>query len=150
MSAGCGKKMSGIVVQTGTLYVWGKGDHEKPKFDDHIEYSSPFPMIEDKLIMHVSFGMSHVMALDKKGRLYGWGEGQYGCLGFGDNRKRLSIQSITAFDDKRVIDVSCGDRFTVVIAEVYDKSDLVEIGDGAIKQIVLPRQNESEMIKSVR
>jgi len=48
MSISSGKQMNCLVVKSGNLYTWGKGEHEKPKFDDYIEYSSPFPMLEDK------------------------------------------------------------------------------------------------------
>lgn len=108
-----------MTVKGGTLFTWGKGEHEKPKFDDFIEYSTPFPMIEDKQIAYVSCGSSHVMAMDHNGRLFGWGEGAEGCLGFGDGKKRLSVCPISFFENKRVIDVTCGDKFTVVIAEVF-------------------------------
>jgi alpha-tubulin suppressor-like RCC1 family protein len=119
MNVACGKNINCVVVKSGTLYTWGKGEHEKPKFDDYIEYSSPFPMIEDKHIVYVSCGAFHVMTLDINGRLYGWGEGSEGCLGLGDGKRRLSVCPISFFENKRCIDVSCGDRFTVVIAEVY-------------------------------
>ena len=64
MNVSCGKTINCVAVKSGTLYTWGKGEHEKPKFDDFIEYSTPFPMIEDKYIVYVSVGMNHVMALD--------------------------------------------------------------------------------------
>ena len=48
MNLSCGTTMNCVAVKAGTLYTWGKGEHEKPKFDDFIEYSSPFQMIEDK------------------------------------------------------------------------------------------------------
>lgn len=93
----CGKNINAVVVKAGTLYSWGKGEHEKPKFDDYVEYSIPFPMIEDKHIVFVSCGVSHVMAYDHLGRLYGWGEGEMGCLGLGDGNRRLSVCPITFF-----------------------------------------------------
>jgi len=34
VAAGCGKYISGVAMQSGTVYSWGKGDHERPKFDD--------------------------------------------------------------------------------------------------------------------
>lgn len=67
--------MNCVAVKSGTLFTWGKGEHEKPKFDDFIDYSTPFPMIEDKSIVYVSCGASHVMAIDINGRIFGWGEG---------------------------------------------------------------------------
>lgn len=119
VNVSCGATMNCLTVKNGTLFTWGKGEHEKPKFDDFIEYSTPFPMIEDKQIAYVSCGVSHVMAMDHNDRLYGWGDGEEGCLGFGDGKQRLSVCQISFFENKRVIDVACGDRFTVVIAEVF-------------------------------
>lgn len=59
--------MSGVAMQSGTVYTWGKGDHEKRKYDDFQEYSSPFVLLEEKMIVHLSFGTRHVMALDSSG-----------------------------------------------------------------------------------
>jgi alpha-tubulin suppressor-like RCC1 family protein len=84
MSIGCGKQINCLVVKNGSLFTWGKGEHEKPKHDDYKEYSSPFPMLEEKHLVYVSCGLSHVMAIDSTGRLYGWGDGRGCCLGLGD------------------------------------------------------------------
>lgn len=64
MNVSCGLTLNCVSVKAGTLFTWGKGEHEKPKFDDFIEYSSPFPIIEDKRITFVAVGASHVMAID--------------------------------------------------------------------------------------
>lgn len=147
MSLSCGTTINGLAVKAGTLYTWGKGDHEKPKFDDYIEYSTPFPMIEDKQIVYISCGASHVMALDRNGRLYGWGHGTEGCLGFGDGKKRLSVCPISFFENKRVIDVACGDKFTVVIAEnfpdrktqinldIFNRSGAIDVSNGLMSKL---------------
>ena len=75
------------------------------------------------------------MVLDKSSALYGFGEGRFGCLGFGDGKKRFSPLLLTFFNDKRVIDVACGDSFTVVIAEVEGDPNLVrdlDFGDDGL------------------
>lgn len=109
--------MSGLTMQSGTVYTWGKGEHEKPKFNDYLEYSSPFVMLEDKFIVYVTAGKSHCMCLDRLGRIYGWGDGMWGCMGHGDNKKRATPQQVAFFSDKRrVVDVASGDNFTVIIA----------------------------------
>ena len=63
------------------------------------------------------------MALDRFGKLYGWGDGGFGCLGFGDNKRRAMPQPLHYFNDKdrKVIDVACGDQFTCVIAVVTEE-----------------------------
>ena len=58
------------------------------------------------------------MALDRFKQLYGWGEGTLGCLGFGDGRKKMMPIILPFFEGKKIIDVGCGDNFSVVIAEV--------------------------------
>jgi len=55
--------------------------------------------------------------------MFGWGEGREGCLGLGDGKKRLSVVPISFFEDKRCIDVACGENFTVVIAEVFNSAN---------------------------
>lgn len=90
----CGEFMSGLAMQTGTVYTWGKGEHERPKFNDYLEYSSPFVILEEKQIIHVAFGAAHCMVLDRLGRLYGWGDGSFGCMGHGDNKRRATPQQV--------------------------------------------------------
>jgi len=34
MTVSCGELMCGVAMQSGTVYTWGKGEHEKPKFND--------------------------------------------------------------------------------------------------------------------
>lgn len=118
--------MTCFSLKNGSLYSWGKGEHERPKFDDYIEYSTPYLLLEDKHIGYISCGVSHVMCLDRNGLVYGWGEGKGGCLGLGDGTRRLSVVPISFFQNKRVIDVACGDRFTVVIAEFDEETEKQE------------------------
>lgn len=61
-----------------------------------------------------------MMCIDVNGSVFGWGDGRGGCLGLGDCKRRLSPCPITFFSGKRCIDIACGDRFSIVIAEVYE------------------------------
>lgn len=81
MSVECGKFINAAVTIAGTLYAWGKGTHERPKFNDYITHSSPYILFQDRQIVHVSVGLTHAMAIDRFGKIYGWGEGSMGCLG---------------------------------------------------------------------
>ena len=105
-------------MNSGTVYVWGKGAHEKPRQDDYQQCSTPYALMEQKQIVLLAFGTNHMMAVDRFRQLSSWGEGTFGCLGLGDTRKKTMPVKIPFFEGKRVIDVSCGDSFTVVIAEV--------------------------------
>ena len=105
-------------MQSGTVYVWGKGAHEKPRPDDFQQCSTPYPLIEQKQIVQLAFGRDHIMAIDRFRQLYSWGEGTFGCLGFGDNRRKMMPTQPSFFEGKKIVDVACGDSFTVIIAEI--------------------------------
>jgi len=41
-----------------------------------------------------------------------------------DVKHRQIPQQNAFFENKRIIDIACGDRFSIIIAETYDLSDL--------------------------
>ena len=51
MSISCGKTQTALTMQSGTVYVWGKGAHEKPKPDDYQQCSTPYAIFEQKQIV---------------------------------------------------------------------------------------------------
>ena len=119
-SAGCGKSISVAIMLRGRAVMWGKGEYNRLKFDDLKQYSRPFRICQDVKIRAVSVGMAHCMLIDKDDQLWVLGDNSHGCLGTVDVKKRVVAYPNLFFRDKRVIDVACGDRFTVVIAEVYN------------------------------
>lgn len=84
--------MSAVVLQTGSLYGWGVPHGEKPKYDDYIEFSSPFLYGDTKQITHVSCGVKHIAALNTRGELFTYGHADYGCCGHGDDRNQSSFK----------------------------------------------------------
>ena len=66
------------------------------------------------------------MLIGRDGRLWGFGNNTLGNLGTGDTHTRHEMTFINFFNNKRVIDVACGDQFTIVIAEVYDMDRIDE------------------------
>lgn len=109
----------------------------------------------------MAFGVGHAVMLDRVGQMWGWGDGAKGCLGFGDGKKRQQPAEMTFFKNKRVIDVSCGDSFSVVIAEVEGnpletiKHDFNE--DGLLKKTyrlgtmrTFEQKKDDGILKSIR
>lgn len=56
---------------------------------------------------------------DYESKLWVQGDNSHGALGITDLKFKSSPVMNLCFEDKRIIDFSCGDGFTVVIAEVY-------------------------------
>jgi hypothetical protein len=59
---------------------------------------------------------------DMNNQLWVQGENTHGCLGTSDNVSRIAPALNPFFDNKRIIDIAAGDKFSVVIAEVFDLS----------------------------
>lgn len=64
--------------------------------------------------------------LDKLEVLWACGNNNNGCLGLGDDEARVAPAFISFFGNKRIIDFTCGDKFSVVIAEVYEMTPAEE------------------------
>lgn len=60
---------------------------------------------------------------DSQGQLWFGGENKNGCLGTNDGKNRIVPQLSNYFSDKRIVDMSCGNGFSVVVAETYDMVD---------------------------
>ena len=78
------------------------------------------------------------------------GENRNGCLGTNDIKKRVNAGPIQFFDDKRVIDFACGDRFSVFIAEVYEEREKSPVRKPKIKMVEEKLQSSKMDIKSTR
>ena len=128
LSAGCANNFTVIVRYNGQAYMWGRGEYWPYEFDQLKKFSRPFPACDETIkVKSVSVGRSHSMFVDNRGQIWGSGDNRNGCLGIGDAKRRCHLTQVTYFRNKRVIDVACGDAFTVVIAELYNLNDEQEM-----------------------
>eukprot|EP00347_Sterkiella_histriomuscorum_P022145 403331523 len=98
--------------------------------NDFFEPMNPFDQSRfkglDLFFLGVSSGDTHCAAVSSLGALYMWGESTDGCLGRPppeSNPKQISLMPLEVdfFNDKRVHQVSCGEKFTIV--SVIDRKD---------------------------
>lgn len=113
----CADSFTCFVTDYGEMHMAGKGTFEKPTEDDVEIFSTPYPVLLELEIRKVYCGAKHVICLDHEGKCYSLGEGDYGCLGVGDNKNRLKFCAVEALEDYRVIDVSCGFNFTSFLVQ---------------------------------
>ena len=78
---------------------------EFPRFTEGIDY--------------VSCGQAHALALTKKHRVFSWGCGSYGALGFGDKKDQLTPRQLKIDEAKNlpVIQVSCGRMHSICVTD---------------------------------
>lgn len=70
----------------------------------------------------MTVGLNHFMLVDIQGKLWACGDNKFGCLGNDDNHVRTTPILNRFFLNKRIIDIACGDSFSVVIAEKFHLS----------------------------
>mmetsp|Transcript_2994 Transcript_2994/g.2582 ORF Transcript_2994/g.2582 Transcript_2994/m.2582 type:complete len:122 (-) Transcript_2994:950-1315(-) len=114
--------------------MWGKIDitHKSIEKEQYLDYNFIRPKklhnigIPDK--KHVTFakisaGAYHCAAISEKGLLFTWGDDSQGCLGHREVKNRDNPTLVSEIEDKKIIDVSCGEKFTTCIVQDNKNSE---------------------------
>ena len=150
----CGHAHTACITAANDLYVWGSAasgklglgnnvldddDDElttkKKKFDDDSGCYSSLPIAVPLKVMgrryavkHVSCGAAHTGATTLDGRLFLWGCGDGGRLGFGDMTTRYEPEFHSKFDGILIEKVACGNAHTLITTAVVQVDDANETG----------------------
>lgn len=87
----CGDCHSLALEQSGVLFSWGGGEgshaHGQCGHGSYDEVKGPRPIryLEGKQIVEISAGKEHTLVLTSSNEVWGFGNGQHGQCGFGDN-----------------------------------------------------------------
>ncbi|KAJ3677410.1 hypothetical protein LUZ60_003134 [Juncus effusus] len=128
---------STAITAEGEVYAWGRGEHGRLGFGDD-KSSKMVPqkvqLLANEDIIQVSCGGTHSVALTRDGRMFSFGRGDHGRLGFG--RKVTTGQPVEvpiklpAPTDSTTSDgrwcaklVACGGRHTLAIATWVDEPE---------------------------
>lgn len=98
----------------GTVFAWGaNGYHQLGRSSSDV-WNSKLPLQVPGLtnIVAIAGGLTHSLALDRRGRLWSWGGNSYGQLGDGTNTHRSS-PAVVGLD--RVVAVSAGDYHSLAL-----------------------------------
>lgn len=106
-----------LVNNSGQVISWGAGDYGQ--LGHGFQFDDPQPKFINNLlkVIDISAGLRHSVAVcdTKSIDVYSWGYNGYGELGLGDTDIRLSPTRISALKNTKVIQVSCGERHTLLI-----------------------------------
>ncbi|CAH0473955.1 unnamed protein product [Peronospora belbahrii] len=103
---------------SGTLGQLGHGTIVKSGMRNAYEELLPklLEAFEGKGIVRLEFGASHSAAIDENGKLFMWGSNEYGKLGLGESSEMEVLpREVEAFQGIKIVDVSCGDYYTVAV-----------------------------------
>ena len=110
---------------SGRILSWGTGKFGQlgqGRRDIRMPYPQPVPKLDDISIVQIAAGRDHALAISKDGKLYAWGRGKSGCLGFKNNHDQFYPKPVTYFEHYVVTYCAAGDAHSVVIIKNKKKS----------------------------
>ncbi|XP_075928874.1 serine/threonine-protein kinase Nek8-like isoform X1 [Petromyzon marinus] len=134
-TAHCGIDCSMILTFSGKLLACGSNRYNKLGLDkishDGDDAACPAEQTEESLVLspvqsspldgarvvHVALGTAHSAAVTDTGTCYTFGSNQHGQLGGGARTSSRAPQPVDRLGGVKVVQVTCGDAFTVAVAE---------------------------------
>eukprot|EP00596_Hydrurales_sp_CCMP1899_P000603 CAMPEP_0119046636 /NCGR_PEP_ID=MMETSP1177-20130426/47913_1 /TAXON_ID=2985 /ORGANISM="Ochromonas sp, Strain CCMP1899" /LENGTH=528 /DNA_ID=CAMNT_0007020065 /DNA_START=236 /DNA_END=1819 /DNA_ORIENTATION=- len=118
ISAG-GHHVLALTFFGGQVLTWGANDYGQLGNGHQFDEVTPQQIAGIKGGVLISAGLRHSMCIceapGSRRELIAWGYNGYGELGLGDLEMRIVPTKNTAFEKAQILNVSCGDRHTVVI-----------------------------------
>ncbi|XP_057522246.1 ultraviolet-B receptor UVR8-like isoform X1 [Amaranthus tricolor] len=104
--------------EDGTLWAWGNNEYGQLGTGDTQPRSQPIRVqgLSGLTLVDIAAGGWHSTALTNEGEVYGWGRGEHGRLGFGDDKSsKMLPQQVQLLAGEDVIQVSCGGTHSVAL-----------------------------------
>ncbi|MCL2797672.1 MAG: InlB B-repeat-containing protein, partial [Firmicutes bacterium] len=116
-----GQNHSMAIDEFGGLWTWGSNGNGRLGLGSAggADRLTPQPVtaLSDKVIVAISAGHEHSLAIDQDGILYAWGNNGSGRLGLGGGTDRNAPQAVTISGGKKATSVSAGQEHSFVIDE---------------------------------
>jgi alpha-tubulin suppressor-like RCC1 family protein len=114
-----------VIARTidGKVYCWGSNEWGvlgNGKRNDEIYSPELNQYLSDKQIIDICCGGYHTLVLTNRGEVYAWGEntkGQIGNQTSGFDQYQLIPIKVNAFNDEKVIQISCGIYHSMALTE---------------------------------
>ncbi|KAJ8962033.1 hypothetical protein NQ314_005815 [Rhamnusium bicolor] len=117
----CGATYSAAVSANGSLYTWGRGNYGRLGHGTFEDCPSPTMVagLSGQHIVKVACGSgdAHTLCLTSQGRLYSWGDGDYGKLGRGGSDGSKVPRLVEKLQNIEVTNVYCGTHFSVALSK---------------------------------
>ncbi|XP_051823686.1 probable E3 ubiquitin-protein ligase HERC6 [Antechinus flavipes] len=153
VQAACGERHSLLLLADGTVWSCGNNNYGQLGRNNLRKSKKPAPIqaLETQVVVFVSCGKEHSLAICKTGRIYSWGSGSRGQLGIKEFKDQCSIpKNIEALSREKIIQVSCGHYHSIALTQ---DSKVFSWGDNDYGQLGLgknfPSQASPQRVKSL-
>ena len=115
----CGTGHSAAINSQGALYTWGLGDYGRLGHGDTQAQLKPKKVktLEFCRVAQIACGSrdAQMMALTEDGRVFTWGDGDFGKLGHGDSAAYLTPHLLVSLTNTGVVQIGCGAQFSMAL-----------------------------------
>eukprot|EP00850_Spirogloea_muscicola_P011676 SM000073S21452 [mRNA] locus=s73:347175:350501:- [translate_table: standard] len=110
-----------VLTESGQVWAWGNNEYGQLGTGDTQPRSQPLEVAElaELNIVDLSAGGWHSVAISGCGKMYAWGRGEHGRLGFGDKDKGSKMRPtlVELLSHEKIIQVGCGGTHSVVLTD---------------------------------
>ncbi|KAK4368002.1 hypothetical protein RND71_011794 [Anisodus tanguticus] len=106
------------LLDDGVLMAWGNNEYGQLGTGDTQPRSQPIAVqgLSGLTLVDTAAGGWHSAALTDDGEVYGWGRGEHGRLGFGDDKSSKMVpQKVQLLAGENIVQVSCGGTHSVAL-----------------------------------
>ncbi|XP_048481969.1 probable E3 ubiquitin-protein ligase HERC2 [Plutella xylostella] len=143
----CGSAHSACVTARGHLYTWGLGEYGRLGHGDDTTQLVPkmVESLQNYRIVQVACGSrdAQTLALTACGKVFSWGDGDFGKLGRGGSDGCAVPMNIERLNSLGVVQVECGAQFSLALTRdgevwTWGKGDYFRLGHGCDSHVRRP------------
>jgi alpha-tubulin suppressor-like RCC1 family protein len=146
-----GREHSMCLTTHNEIFTWGSGIQGKLGHGNEAEQNLPKEIvgISQHTPIYISAGESHSACVTASGKLFTWGDGQYGKLGHGSTQPELAPLQVAGLEDVEISVVSCGSFHTLAVDRTGKAWSFGQPKSGILGYINAERTDLPLMIKGL-